>query len=143
MCLNGLIDLNNKIKYRVYVICANLDWNASCEQRSLILKLRSKIDFQYCVEYFAAKHREKVNKAFLFSPTKTEFHRKISGRFAAKFHLLKREISTILPFISPRKTPYVRREKRKKRFLLCADCTWRQTCYVFFCSVYKEQSSSS
>ena len=79
--------------YRVYVICANgLDLNASCEQRYLILKFRNKIDFQYCVEYFAAKRREKVNKAFLFSPTKTEFRREISRRFAARFRLLKREI---------------------------------------------------
>ena len=92
MCLNGLVDLNNKMMYRVYVICANLDWTASCEQRYLILKFRSKIDFQYCVEYFAAKRREKVKKAFLFSPTKTEFRREISRRFAAKFRLLKCEI---------------------------------------------------
>ena len=67
-------------------------WNALCEQRYLILKFRSKIDFQYCVEYFAEKRREKVNKALLFSPTKTEFRREISRRFAAKFRILKREI---------------------------------------------------
>ena len=78
MCGNGLADLNNKFMYRVYVICANLDWNASCEQRSLILKFKSKIDFQYCVEYFAAKRREKVNKDFLFSPTKTNSRRNFS-----------------------------------------------------------------
>ena len=28
MCLNGLVNLANKIMYRVYVICVNLDWNA-------------------------------------------------------------------------------------------------------------------
>ena len=92
MCLNGLVDLNNKFLYRVYVKYANLDGNASCEQRSFILKFKSKIDFQYCVDYFAAKRREKVNKAFLFSPTKPEFRREISRRFAAKFRILKREI---------------------------------------------------
>ena len=117
MCLNGLVDLNNKIMYRVYVhvTCANLDWNASCEQRSLILKFKSKIDFQYCVEYFAAKRREQINKAFLFSPTKTEFRREISRRFAAKFGLLKREILTNLPLISPRKKHHMFAEKREKR----------------------------
>ena len=85
MCLNGLVDLDNKIMYRVYVICANLDWNASCEQLSLILKCESKIDFQLCVEYFAAKRREKVNKAFLFSPTmaiQTEFLGVLRRNFA-------------------------------------------------------------
>ena len=90
--LKWAVNLNNKIMNRVYVISVNLDWNAECKQRSLILKFRSKIDFQYCVEYFAEKRREKVNKALLFSPTKTEFRGEISRRFAAKFRILKREI---------------------------------------------------
>ena len=126
MCLNGLVDLNNKIMYRVYVICANLDWNASCEQRSLRLKFRSKINFQYGVEYFATKRREKVNKSFLFSSTITKFCREISRRFTAKFRLLKRKICTNLPFISPRKKHHMFAEKReKKRFLLYTDCIVR------------------
>ena len=101
--------------YRVYFICANLDWNASCEQRSPILTFKSNIDFQYFVEYFAAKRRENVNKAFLFSLTKTEFRREISRRFMAIFRPLKREISTKYRSFRREKTPYVRGEKRRKQ----------------------------
>ena len=101
--------------YRVYVICANgLDLNASCEQRYLILKFRSKIDFQYCVEYFAAKRREKVNKSFLFSLTKTEFRREISRRFAAKFRLFEtRNLNKFTGHFSEKKH-HMFAEKREK-----------------------------
>ena len=99
-------------------LCANLDWNASCEQRSLVLKFKSKIDFQYFVEYFAAKHREKVNKAFLFF---SDLNRNSPRNFSAfRGEILLIETRNLNKFTVhlPRKTPYVTEKREKTLFTL-------------------------